>query len=176
MKFILFKHINDNNYQMDTYRNDYIEQFKKKNDELNLCIDVNELENNIHKYCAIYIDLNNINNVYFESTYRTKSNELLKSLSKDNEYLINALKTNDISVEDLPYIKPQILNKKIWDPIVKRLDYIEFKKNNMATTDVYECRKCKQKKCYVYQAQTRSADEPMTTFVTCTVCANHWKF
>ena len=26
------------------------------------------------------------------------------------------------------------------------------------------------------QMQTRSADEPMTTFVTCTVCNNRWKF
>ena len=42
MKFILFNHINYNNYQMDTYRNDYVEQFKKKNDELDLCIDINE--------------------------------------------------------------------------------------------------------------------------------------
>jgi transcription elongation factor S-II len=24
--------------------------------------------------------------------------------------------------------------------------------------------------------QTRSADEPMTTFVTCLVCDKHWKF
>ncbi len=53
---------------------------------------------------------------------------------------------------------------------------MEFKKNNMATTDTYECRKCKQRKCHIWQQQTRSADEPMTTFVTCAVCGNHWKF
>ena len=32
---------------------------------------------------------------------------------------------------------------------------------------VVECRKCKSKKVYVYQKQTRSADEPMTTFAEC---------
>lgn len=38
------------------------------------------------------------------------------------------------------------------------------------------CSKCKQKKVSYSQAQTRSADEPMTTFCECTVCGNRWKF
>ncbi len=37
------------------------------------------------------------------------------------------------------------------------------------------CSKCGQKKVSYTQAQTRSADEPMTTFCTCTVCAKRWK-
>lgn len=41
-----------------------------------------------------------------------------------------------------------------------------------AETDAFECGKCKQRKCRYYQKQTRSADEPMTTFVTCTNCNN----
>lgn len=38
------------------------------------------------------------------------------------------------------------------------------------------CGKCNQKKVSYSQAQTRSADEPMTTFCECTVCGNRWKF
>lgn len=45
-----------------------------------------------------------------------------------------------------------------------------------ATTDQFQCGKCRQRKCTYYQMQTRSADEPMTTFVQCTVCNNAWKF
>ncbi|KAH6902568.1 transcription factor S-II, central domain-containing protein [Coprinopsis sp. MPI-PUGE-AT-0042] len=45
-----------------------------------------------------------------------------------------------------------------------------------AETEAFQCSKCKQRKCRYRQAQTRSADEPMTTFVTCTVCGNRWKF
>jgi transcription elongation factor S-II len=45
-----------------------------------------------------------------------------------------------------------------------------------ASTDMFLCNKCKNRKCMYYQLQTRSADEPMTTFVTCTVCNNRWKF
>lgn len=40
-----------------------------------------------------------------------------------------------------------------------------------ATCDFFQCSKCKEKKTTYYQLQTRSADEPMTTFVTCVVCA-----
>jgi len=45
-----------------------------------------------------------------------------------------------------------------------------------AETDAFQCGRCKQRKCRYRQAQTRSADEPMTTFVTCTNCNHRWKF
>ncbi|RSH95129.1 RNA polymerase II elongation factor [Saitozyma podzolica] len=45
-----------------------------------------------------------------------------------------------------------------------------------AETDAFKCGRCQQRKCTYYQMQTRSADEPMTTFVTCTNCGNRWKF
>ena len=39
-----------------------------------------------------------------------------------------------------------------------------------------ECGKCKKKMVSFTQAQTRSADEPMTTFCECQNCGNRWKF
>lgn len=45
-----------------------------------------------------------------------------------------------------------------------------------ATTDQFKCGRCGQRKCTYYQMQTRSADEPMTTYVTCVQCNHHWKF
>lgn len=39
-----------------------------------------------------------------------------------------------------------------------------------------KCRKCKSMKTDYYQLQTRSADEPMTTYVTCHNCEHRWKF
>ncbi|XP_048873922.1 transcription elongation factor A protein 2 isoform X1 [Brienomyrus brachyistius] len=43
-------------------------------------------------------------------------------------------------------------------------------------TDMFVCGKCKGKNCTYTQVQTRSADEPMTTFVLCNQCGNRWKF
>lgn len=45
-----------------------------------------------------------------------------------------------------------------------------------ATTDQFQCGKCRQRQCTYYQMQTRSADEPMTTFVSCLNCEHRWKF
>lgn len=39
-----------------------------------------------------------------------------------------------------------------------------------------QCGNCKQKKVSYSQAQTRSADEPMTTFCECMNCGKRWKF
>ncbi|XP_031431827.1 transcription elongation factor A protein 3 isoform X7 [Clupea harengus] len=44
------------------------------------------------------------------------------------------------------------------------------------TTDLLQCGKCKKRNCSYNQVQTRSADEPMTTFVLCNECGNRWKF
>ncbi|KAJ3039775.1 RNA polymerase II elongation factor [Rhizophlyctis rosea] len=44
-----------------------------------------------------------------------------------------------------------------------------------SVTDMFSCGKCHKRQCTYYQMQTRSADEPMTTFVTCTYCGNKWK-
>ncbi|KAI9295180.1 hypothetical protein K502DRAFT_304120 [Neoconidiobolus thromboides FSU 785] len=53
---------------------------------------------------------------------------------------------------------------------------IEGAKEDKPTTDMFKCGKCKKRKCRYYQKQIRSADEPMTTFVTCTYCYHSWKF
>ncbi|XP_068125371.1 transcription elongation factor A protein 3-like [Hyperolius riggenbachi] len=43
-------------------------------------------------------------------------------------------------------------------------------------TDLLQCDKCRKKNCTYNQVQTRSADEPMTTFVLCNECGHRWKF
>lgn len=55
-------------------------------------------------------------------------------------------------------------------------DKAKYSKKTTANIEMY-CRSCKKKsKCDYYQVQTRSADEPMTTFVTCLECDIKWKY
>lgn len=49
---------------------------------------------------------------------------------------------------------------------------IEKKK---ATSTAFTCKKCHQSLVHYFQLQTRSADEPMTTFIECINCGNSWK-
>ena len=44
-----------------------------------------------------------------------------------------------------------------------------------AVSSSLQCGKCGQKKVSYTQAQTRSADEPMTTFCECMACGRRWK-
>jgi transcription elongation factor S-II len=75
--------------------------------------------------------------------------------------------------QEMASAERQAENRKIEeDNLFKSLSAAE----KQAETEAFQCSRCKQRKCVYRQAQTRSADEPMTTFVTCTVCGNRWKF
>ncbi|XP_052148297.1 transcription elongation factor TFIIS-like [Oryza glaberrima] len=79
----------------------------------------------------------------------------------------------DISPEEMASDARKLENKQIKE---KALFDCERGGAPKATTDQFKCGRCGQRKTTYYQLQTRSADEPMTTFVTCVNCNNHWKF
>ena len=58
----------------------------------------------------------------------------------------------------------------------KDLEKLSFAAKDDEYEGVFRCGKCKSNKTTYYQMQTRSADEPMTTYVTCSNCGNRWKF
>nr|PVC54064.1 transcription elongation factor [Theileria orientalis] len=47
---------------------------------------------------------------------------------------------------------------------------------NQKSKGQFKCGKCNSRQTTYYQLQTRSSDEPMTTFVTCLNCKNRWRF
>ena len=40
---------------------------------------------------------------------------------------------------------------------------------------MFQCVKCRSKATSYYSLQTRSADEPMTNYITCHNCSYNWK-
>ncbi|CAI9091888.1 OLC1v1026996C1 [Oldenlandia corymbosa var. corymbosa] len=79
----------------------------------------------------------------------------------------------DLSPEDMASDERQKQNEKIKE---KALFECERGAPVQASTDQFQCTRCKKKETTYYQMQTRSADEPMTTYVTCVNCGNRWKF
>jgi DNA-directed RNA polymerase subunit M/transcription elongation factor TFIIS len=65
--------------------------------------------------------------------------------------------------------------KKIEEKIHKDLRKAYLAQEIKNTEGFFTCARCKSKKTSYYQLQTRSADEPMTTFVTCHQCDRNWK-
>ena len=104
--------------------------------------------------------------------------KLYSVLSNLNEDILQQLNTDTIKAQNIPFMTHQELAPKKWDKLIEakiKRDKNKFEVNMEASTDTFTCRKCKSKKCTYYQMQTRSADEPMTTFVTCLDCGNRFK-
>jgi len=114
--------------------------------------------------------------------YKSKIRSLFVNLKdKNNPGLREAVVSGDLPVGRFAKMTSQEMaseerkaadNKIIQDNLFKTLGA----EDGQAETDAFQCGRCKQRKCRYRQAQTRSADEPMTTFVTCTVCNHRWKF
>lgn len=67
--------------------------------------------------------------------------------------------------------------KKLRDKFVKEaINDAQLATVQGTKTDILKCSKCKKRNCSYNQLQTRSADEPMTTFVLCNECGHRWKF
>jgi transcription elongation factor S-II len=60
------------------------------------------------------------------------------------------------------------------DRQVKR-EQQQLEGNKSLATDLFECFRCNKRETVFYELQTRSADEPMTKFITCVNCNNHWR-
>ncbi len=99
-----------------------------------------------------------------------KCKEINLALNHPSGDLIKMINDDDSIYSRIAELKPHELVPTKWRNITERNTYIREKLRNVATTDIYRCPRCKERKFTVMQMQTRSADEPMTVFATCTEC------
>uniref|UniRef100_A0A6C0D6P2 TFIIS-type domain-containing protein n=1 Tax=viral metagenome TaxID=1070528 RepID=A0A6C0D6P2_9ZZZZ len=95
-----------------------------------------------------------------------------------NPKLIELVNNGTVTVKTLAFMTHQEMQPEKWEPLIQakmKKDKSKYDTQQEAMTDTFKCRKCHSNKCSYYQMQTRSADEPMTTFVTCLECAARWK-
>ena len=84
-----------------------------------------------------------------------------------------------IKLTDIEF-KKQILETKKSQNIafmdIYSMEILEDEEVNTENEDgLFQCYKCKSKNTTYYSLQTRSADEPMTNFITCLNCKYRWK-
>jgi transcription elongation factor S-II len=137
------------------------------------------LEKGIFNYSLKEADTKKIvkkwDNKYFVQIYIDRLRSIYKNLNKNVIQLINS---GTIQPHLVAFMTHQELYPEKWSELIdaksKRDQHI-FETNLEAATDTFVCRKCKSNKCTYYLQQTRSADEPMTIFVTCIECGQRWK-
>ena len=115
-------------------------------------------------------------NEAFVVLYIQKLRTLIINLQ--NKTLLDKLLSKSLKAHEFVYLSHQELRPDLWEILLeekKIKDENKFTPKIEASTDDFICGKCKSKKCTYYQLQTRSADEPMTTFVTCLDCGNRFK-
>lgn len=116
----------------------------------------------------------------YTNVYKHKFLAIQTSL-KNNLELKNKLLNKRISVLDIVDMRPEELcpdglyAKQMEERIHKELrkEYLTREIKNQE--GFFVCGRCKSNKTTYYQMQTRSADEPMTVFVSCLNCDRNWK-
>lgn len=95
-----------------------------------------------------------------------------------NPVILEQINDGTIKSHTVAFMTHQEMKPDRWAALIAKKiikDKNKFETNIEAATDTFKCRKCKSNKCTYYQVQIRSADEPMTTFITCLECGNRWK-
>jgi transcription elongation factor S-II len=115
-------------------------------------------------------------NIYFVQIYLDRLRSIYLNLK--NPAILDQIKNETIKAHSVAFMTHQEMRPDKWKELIEekaKKDKNKFENNVEASTDTFTCRKCKQNKCTYYQMQTRSADEPMTCYISCCVCGNRWK-
>lgn len=123
-------------------------------------------------------------NLEFKNIYLNISKHLYTNID-DKSYvhniaLLQKVKLGEIKPEALAFCSRIDLFPEIWKPILDENEHREnlIKKSMEGSgTDKFVCprRTCRARNATYIEIQTRSADEPMTTFLTCLECGKRWK-
>lgn len=118
----------------------------------------------------------------FTSLYRAKARQIASNFHPDayvqNTELFARYESGEISLQDLTTMNSYQLFAGRWRESFEKQQEQEKRQlegNKAMATDQFLCTRCWKRECTYYEMQTRSADEPMTIFITCLNCGKHWR-
>jgi len=95
-----------------------------------------------------------------------------------NTELYARYKAGEITFQDISEMDTYQLFEERWKESFMQQQIREKRQlegNKSMATDQFLCMRCLKRECTYYEMQTRSADEPMTIFITCLNCGKHWR-
>ena len=144
------------------------------------------IEKSIFNYCIDYTIKNNISrnweNRLFKNLYINKLISVYSNIKCDsyiqNKYFLQKINSEGFDLDNISNMSRYDIFPDRWKHLIEekiRKDKILSEMKPHAMTYQIQCNKCKSRKCSYYAMQTRSADEPMTMFMTCLNCNSRWK-
>jgi DNA-directed RNA polymerase subunit M/transcription elongation factor TFIIS len=135
-----------------------------------------KIELGIFEFALTNVLMKNLKKKFAISSYYDKANEIISNLTADNHInnttLLNKIENGEIKPQMVAFMSPAQIHPDRWRELLQKQNRQIEAETNRATTDMYKCRKCGERKMTMYELQTRSADEPTTKFFTCIVCYN----
>lgn len=118
----------------------------------------------------------------FKELYKQVTRTVLWNTHPDspvkNSRLIERIKDGEFALDAIPAMTSYELYPEHWKELADRQLIREQKileGDKSRATDQYKCHRCGKRECTYYELQTRSADEPMTIFITCLNCGKRWR-
>jgi len=144
------------------------------------------IEKSIYNYTIkLSVELNitrSWENIIFLKLYLSKVRSIYSNIKPDsyikNTDFLKRIINGDINIENISKLTRMEIYPDNWKELIDKkvkIDTLKSKLKPQAMTDQFKCRKCGSRSTSYYEVQTRSADEPMTQFITCLDCGNHWK-
>jgi len=167
----------------DKYRNNIVSKLNKFiNDEKKSRI----IEKSIYNHSIEISKQKNINrtwkNEIFKELYLSKVRSIYSNINKDsyikNPTFLERIKLDKIDLKNIATLSTYDIFPENWKYILElktKRDKLKYELKPEAMTDAFKCRKCGSRSTSYYEVQTRSADEPMTQFITCLDCNTRWK-
>lgn len=172
------------NQDETTIRKSCIDKFNTLINDIDIST---KIEDGIYQYVIQHIcqDKNlpiNWDNSYFKRGYMNKCISIYSNLNNKsyikNKNLLNKIIQNEINPYQLAFLKPYEIFPENWEKIIskqKATDEFLYSDKLLSFTEEYKCGRCKKSRCKYYELQTRSSDEPFTTYITCLECGHKWK-
>jgi transcription elongation factor S-II len=145
-----------------------------------------ELERAIYNGAVLEAERRHVTKVWsykpFVNIYTMHARHIASNFHPDtyveNRELFERFRAGQITIEQLSSMDPYKLFNQRWSEHFTQQQVQEKRQlegNKAMATDQFLCNRCRKRECTYYEMQTRSADEPMTIFITCLNCGKHWR-
>ena len=148
--------------------------------------DIRSLEKSIYEAAFGYSQKNYVERSWkspiFTEIYRQFVRSVFSNIHPEspvkNTRLLSRVIEGEFKLSDIPSMTSYDMFPEKWfelkDKLLQREQKI-LEGNKSRATDQFKCRRCQKRECTYYELQTRSADEPMTIFITCLNCGKEWR-